>query len=368
MILRPYQQTASEFLQARQRAFIHAPAGSGKTVIGAHALSKAVFPGARVVWMANTREQMDQAMSALLSFDPGISVDLDVCCVAGEPDTRRADFIVVDEGHHSPARTWKACVDAAPPTCRIWGLSATPWSGDPDRDAQLQDVFKEFHTVERSELVAAGNLEEGKAFLWDIDPDGAFDDEINAKAEAETERRMRQFRFVPEEEHRRRAQWQFTQEALRNNGPRNQFAVSKATEEVANGQSVLLLVHAIEHGEELLAGLPDAAMVFSKIGAKKRRERIGAFRDGSLKCLIATSLADEGLDVPIASRLILVAGGRSAGKLEQRAGRVLRPYAGKTGGIIHDFLDRGARLANAQAWARLRTYESLGYEPEIRTA
>ena len=368
MILRPYQLRASEFLQSRRRAAIHAPAGSGKTVIGAHALSKAVFEGAIVKWLANTREQVDQAVTALTAFNPGVNVDLEVCCVASEPDTRSADFIVTDECHHTPARTWKSCVDAAPPNCRIWGLSATPWSGDPERDALLRSVFTEFHEVSRAELVEAGNLEEGKAFLWDVDPEGAFDDDINAKAEEETKRRVKRFRFVPEDEHRRRAQWQFTQEALRNNGPRNQFAVLKATEEVANGQSVLVLVHAIEHGEELLAGLPDAAMVFSKIGAKKRRDRIGAFREGSLKCLIATSLADEGLDVPVASRLVLVAGGRSAGKLEQRAGRVLRPYAGKTGGIIHDFLDRGARLANAQAWARLRTYESLGYEPEIRSA
>ena len=213
--------------------------------------------------------------------------------------------------------------------------------------------------------MAAGHLEEGKALLWDLDPEGEFDDRITEQTEAEVARRMRRFRFVPEEEHRRRAQWQFTQEALRNNTDRNDWACLKATEEIADGQSVLMLVHAIEHGEELASRIPDALLVYSRIGAKKRAERIRAFKAGELKCLVATSLADEGLDVPCASRLILVAGGRSAGKLEQRAGRVLRPFEGKVGGIIHDFLDRGARLANAQAWARIRVYKSLGYSPEI---
>jgi superfamily II DNA or RNA helicase len=106
-------------------------------------------------------------------------------------------------------------------------------------------------------------------------------------------------------------------------------------------------------------------LVHSKVGAKRRREIISAFRSGALRVLFATSLADEGLDVPRASVLVLVAGGRSAGKLEQRAGRVLRPFQGKESGVIHDFMDRGAVFAQAQARARWKVYEKLGYSPEL---
>ncbi len=77
--------------------------------------------------------------------------------------------------------------------------------------------------------------------------------------------------------------------------------------------------------------------------------------------MIATSSADEGMDVPRASRLILATVGRSASKLEQRTGRVLRPFDGKDRSIIYDYADRGAAMAYWQHLARLRTYKKLGY-------
>ncbi len=372
MILRPYQKDASQFLQNHVRAFVHAPAGSGKTVIGAHALSRVAH--GNCYWLANTQEQVDQAVRALGSFEPTHDVDLTVCCVAAQPDTSNADFIVIDEGHHAPARTWKALADKAPPTARLWGLSATPWSSDPERNELIRNTFQNFHEVNRAELLAVGALEEGKALMWDLDEEGCFDEQVEANTQAEWLKAKGRFHYLKgdmfkakEQEQLRYIRWRHTQDALRLHTDRNDFACMKAAEEIANGQSVLMLVHAIEHGEQLAAAVPGSELVFSRIGARKRRERIAAFKAGELKCLIATSLADEGLDVPIASRLILVAGGRSAGKVEQRAGRVLRPYAGKAGVIIHDFLDRGAALANAQAWARMRTYEALGYQPEVRT-
>jgi len=39
----------------------------------------------------------------------------------------------------------------------------------------------------------------------------------------------------------------------------------------------------------------------------------------------------------------------------------MRPHAGKTFGVVHDFSDRGAALAHSQFLARARTYKKLGY-------
>jgi superfamily II DNA or RNA helicase len=80
--------------------------------------------------------------------------------------------------------------------------------------------------------------------------------------------------------------------------------------------------------------------------------------------MIATSLADEGLDVPRAAVLILAAGGRSASKIEQRTGRVMRPHESKEIGTIHDFADEGASFAHAQFKARMKIYKKLGYTIE----
>jgi superfamily II DNA or RNA helicase len=310
----------------------------------------------------------------------------------------------------------------------MWGLSATPWSREEDRNELLRDTFKEFFVIDRARVEASGHLTRGKVFLHALDREGEFDEAIEKLTAEEAHRRVKRFPVmydVPEvmhalarvkglvnalralrgnnfvaaasrglvdpakeddatrdllqkiraadearrrrvfEEHAKRARWQYTLEALQTNERRNQKVADLVSEEVARGESVLVLVASIEHGERLAAALPGAALVYSKLPMKTRRQRIEAFRTGELRVLVSTSLADEGLDVPRASRLVLVCGGRAAGKLEQRVGRILRVFEGKEYGIVHDFLDEGMELGRAQARARMRVYERLGYEPEI---
>jgi superfamily II DNA or RNA helicase len=369
-VLRPYQSRAVEFLTGspapRRRGFIQAPAGAGKTIVAACAVARIAKPGDKVYWLANTREQVDQGIAAISRVEGPPDVEFTVCCVAAAPDTSGADIVVVDEAHHGPAASWLSCIKPAlDKGAIVWGFSATPWHEDDERNKIVKATFVDFFSVERSEVEASGHLAKGKVYIHDLDTAGQFDREIEAAAARETIRRCRAFPGVPRFEHERRAKWQITQEFVQQNPGRNSAAVSMALRESEAGHSVLMLVYSIEHGTELAGRVPGAEICHSKLPKKKRAALIAGFRDGSLRVLLATSLADEGLDVPRASRLILVAGGRSAGKLEQRAGRVLRPFEGKEGGVIHDFLDTGASFAHAQARARYRVYEKLGYSPEI---
>lgn len=365
MILRDYQTESVEFLVPRRRGFIVAPAGSGKTVIGANAIARKAWPGCRVTWLANTREQVEQAIAAIQRTGGPENVHFDVCCVAANPDIGRADIVVFDEAHHLPAETWHRLFGRIRPDAVVWGLSATPYGPDPERNALLDGAFEEFHTIARERVLASGHLVEGKVYLHDIDTPAQFDEEINARTAIEVRRRMRIFRNIPQFEHERRAKWQITQEFVQANAARNGLAVYIANAEAAKGESVLMLVHSIEHGQSLVEQMPGSVIVHSKLGKKARQAAIEGLRSGAIKILVATSLADEGLDVPRASVLVLVAGGRSAAKLEQRAGRVLRPFENKKGGTIHDFMDRGAAFALSQANARFRVYSKLGYEPEL---
>lgn len=428
-ILRDYQEEAVAFLQPLQRGFIHAPAGSGKTIIAAHAAARRARPGWRVTWLANTREQVEQGIAAIQGTEGPEGVEFDVCCVAAQPDVSDSDLIIFDEAHHTPAATWETLLRQAKPSAVVWGFSATPWTGKPDRDEPVEQAFKNFFIVERERVEASGHLIKGKVYVHDLDQPGQFDEAINRKVEGIVDQRMRRYPLLhdvpkvmglhsrvkalarqieakvgPEkmaaasagrysqdelqalgiadlvekaiqtteernklvrEEHTKRAKWQVTQEFLQANETRNSAVVQLALDESRKNESVLVLVQSIEHGESLAARVPGAQLAHSKLPTKARRKVIEDFRSGALMVLFATSLADEGLDVPRASRLILVSGGRSAGKLEQRAGRVLRPHEGKNGGVIHDFLDAGALFSNAQAKARFRTYSKLGYEPEV---
>lgn len=365
MRLRDYQSESVAFLVPRKRAFIVAPAGSGKTVIGAHAMSRVAWRGCKVGWLANTREQVEQAIAAISRTEGPEDVDFLVACAAAQPDLSDRDIVVIDEAHHMPAETWAATIGRVRPDAYLWGLSATPWHEDDERNQKVRDAFKDFFTIGRERVVASGHLMEGKVYVHDLDYPGQYDREIESRTMFEVTRRCRAFPRIPRFEHERRAKWQITQEFVQQNENRNAAAVAIANQEARAGESVLLLVYSIEHGEALAARIEGAVVVHSKLSKKKRAQAIEDFRAGRLRVLVATSLADEGLDVPRASRLVLVAGGRSAGKLEQRAGRVLRPHDGKNGGVIHDFLDAGAAFAHAQAKARFRIYDKLGYAPEI---
>jgi superfamily II DNA or RNA helicase len=320
-----------------------------------------------VRWIANTIEQREQAIAAL--HEAGIfwphMCEMFVECAASMPDVSFADIIIIDEVHHLPSESWSLIASRASPEAIIWGLTATPNHEDGERNAILEKMFPHRFVIEREALIAAGHLQEGKVFMHDVDVPGEFNLEIEKAVVLETRRRVVRFPLVSPAEHRRRAQWQITQEYIQKNEKRNDKIVALCAEATLEGRSTLVLVHSIEHGESLVARISGSVLVHSKVGAKARRELIQGFREGKLLVLGATSLADEGLDVPIAQNLVLAAGGRSSGKLEQRAGRILRPYVGKRAGVINDFLDRGSLFGHAQARARIKTWTKLGYSPEI---
>lgn len=161
--------------------------------------------------------------------------------------------------------------------------------------------------------------------------------------------------------------WQAAQvTGIQGNQKRNARIVELAIRHAED--STLIIVGSIEHGEALAAQVPGAALCYAKLGKKKRQELLAAFSCGALKTLFATSLADEGLDVPRANCLILAAAGRSAAKAEQRTGRVLRSFSDKTHGTIHDFADLQHYFLAAQARKRIAVYRSLGYQIENESA
>ena len=368
MNLRPYQGRAADFLAARNgpaaRALCVCPAGGGKTVIGATALAQAAQPWDRIGWACNTREQMEQGQAAL--DRAGVKAAW-VKCVAGitREDTAAVDFLIVDEVHHLPANSWALIADACPGA--IWGLTATPKSPDPERNFWFARFWGEGNTITipRAEVMAGGHLAAGRVMILDLDQPGEFDTIIHAAAQLESLKMARRFPALDPLEIYRRAQWRTTLDLLIDNPARNAAVVETALREIERGQSVLILVAEIEQGERFAAQIPDSIVAHSKMGAKKRKAAIGSFRDGSLRCLIATSLADEGLDVPRASVLILATAGRSGAKLEQRTGRVMRPHEGKGVGLVYDFADQGASMARSQGLARRRVYKQLGYAVEV---
>lgn len=96
------------------------------------------------------------------------------------------------------------------------------------------------------------------------------------------------------------------------------------------GLSTLVLVQRYDHGERLQKLLPDVPFIRGDMAKKERKRLIKGLKTGEVKTCIATTLADEGLDVRRLGAVLIPGGGKSITRVYQRVGRVLRRFEGKT--------------------------------------
>jgi superfamily II DNA or RNA helicase len=144
---------------------------------------------------------------------------------------------------------------------------------------------------------------------------------------------------------------------------RNIQIADLAAAEVKAGRHVLIQTERVEHAKVLSRLIGDrhglgSVAVYGALGVKARALALSQVASGACPILIATQLADEGLDLPILDTLILGVPQRNAARLEQRVGRIARPAPGKVDAIVYDLLDGGA--AARLQWARLKVYKMMG--------
>jgi superfamily II DNA or RNA helicase len=282
--------------------------------------------------------------------------DIEIGCPGKTWRVRDPDLAVVDECHHAPADSWAASLEDC--NRARWGFTATPFRNDEKTPEIFNLIGNVIFQIDQGTLRGAGAIVPG--FVKFIEITGRVYDQIEHLARLEFESQHRRFPNIPKKELLNRCRYRFAKAiGIEKNEDRNNRIAGLARDQAA---STLLLVGSIEHGERILelSGVPCGVMLHSK--TKGRKKIVQAFREKDVPLLVATSLADEGFDAPCASVLILAAGGRAANRVEQRAGRVLRPAPGKTHGVIYDFLDTQHPFLQAQSQARLKVYQSLGYQ------
>lgn len=125
-------------------------------------------------------------------------------------------------------------------------------------------------------------------------------------------------------------------EEIVENPVRNELVARKA---VGLEVPTLVLVKQVNHGRMLEAQIPESLFLSGQATGEERREAYDDMRRGSLRRIIATSIADMGLDLPICQGLVLAGGGKSSTRHLQRIGRVARPYPGKDHADVVDFDD-----------------------------
>ncbi len=86
----------------------------------------------------------------------------------------------------------------------------------------------------------------------------------------------------------------------------------------------LIIVTQINHGDMLQQLLPESTFVNGKEQLETRKQIIKDIKNRKIKNIIATTIYDEGVDLPSIDNLIIACGGKSEIKTIQRVGRGLR--------------------------------------------
>ena len=110
--------------------------------------------------------------------------------------------------------------------------------------------------------------------------------------------------------------------------------------------SVMVLVRRLRHGENILKFMPDD-IIFLKgeDDIDIRNDAMNKIRSRDMKALIASTIADEGLNLPELDSIVMAGGGTSKTTALQRVGRALRLFPGKKKAYIEEFYDDAMYLS-----------------------
>jgi superfamily II DNA or RNA helicase len=260
----------------------------------------------------------------------------------------------VDEAKHSPAAGWRRIIESC--NGLRYGFDATPWGDDPDRNTVTRTLFhNRTYEINRNDIgdsLADAYLEISDA--TDLNLQQKIDDNIDRLFNT----RVKYMR-IREDELKRMCAWESIVDiGICQNRERNNYAINYAVEHL--DMQTLILIPRITLGEDYEKRIPNSLLVHSKIAKKQRKAAMEEFKAGNLRTMIATSLADEGLDLPNVELLIMVSGGRSSQKTIQRASRALRKTETKNCATIVDFSDKFHPIGAFHAKKRMTCYRELG--------
>lgn len=243
-------------------------------------------------------------------------------------------FIIVDECHRTPSRTFTEAVSAFDSKYLI-GLSATPYR----RDGLTKLIG--WYLGRKVEVKQSDLTEE----------------DIVLNVEIIT----RETDFTPWSDPSKEYVQMLSE--LTGDDDRNRLIVSDIVKEAGNSGGVcLVLSDRKTHCEAIKAMLGvrsvTADILTGNTPDRERKAAVDRLNAGKVKVLIATGqLIGEGFDAKHLSTLFLTTPIKFEGRLIQYLGRVLRPAPGKARSRVYDYIDVNVGVLRSAAAARARVYE-----------
>ncbi len=349
--LYPFQNEAVGAVLKHRFGVINAPAGSGKTVMALHVIAERKQPA---LVICHTKELMNQWQARAVEYlglseneigligdgkkeiGSGLTIGI-VNSVFKMTDEFRGHigFLIVDECHRTPARTFTEAVTAFDSKYML-GLSATPYR----RDKLTKLIY--YHLGDER---------------CSIDPRALQD--LNRIMTAQLVVTETGFDYPYKDDYQRMI------EALVDDDDRNSL-IANSILRVNGGSGISLVIsdrkahcHALF---DLIKEKRSVAVLNGDMTSREREEVVKRLNEGAFKVLVATSqLIGEGFDLPALSHIFLATPIKFTGRVIQYIGRILRIAEGKARAVVYDFVDEPGVL-QASFRTRRQAYRTLGVE------
>jgi superfamily II DNA or RNA helicase len=321
-----YQERALVELLGRRNGFFDGPTGSGKTQVALSAIPRLNTP---TLLLTHTRGLLDQTAQRCrdwLGVNPGIigaskwNVQpitigmVQTLARRGCGDIANCfGAVLIDEAHHSPARTWTAVVNALPARFK-YGFTATPSRKDGLHDLMWLTVGPINAKVNSADVVAAGKIivptveSVGTGFSFDLQGP---------------------------------ADWTRMLSALARDRERNQLIAVELCKRLRPRTRALILTDRVEHVHLLVELLAEHRPVrlTGELTQSERKDAMADVRGGAQLTIATASLLGEGVDVPDWNLLVLASPFAGGTRTVQAVGRVCRAAPGKSGATVVDLVD-----------------------------
>jgi superfamily II DNA or RNA helicase len=241
------------------------------------------------------------------------------------------EMVIIDECHHASAESYQKILKRNDFIYRF-GFSATPFTKDEFKNAKIiQYIGDTIYKLKANHLIENNKIAEPLINIIPIQyPNDIF-----------------------------KKDWNFAEQI---GIIENEYRNNKIKDLISNlsGQC-LILVKKIKHGKILESIIPDSHFLFGDSDIEKRKDIVLDFENKKIKCIIASTIMDEGISINIIQNLIIAGGGASRIKTIQRIGRGLRIMTNKNTVNVFDFLDNFNYITQRHSQNRIKFYKHEGF-------